>query len=98
MKEQSEAVEVTNNPELNRYEIHLDGELAGFLQYELDDGLIRFVHTQVDPAFAGRGAGSTLVRSALDDVRVAGRRKVLPLCPFAKKWIEHHRDYLDLLA
>lgn len=88
---------VTDNPELNRYEIRLNGELAGCVEYELSHDVITFEHTQIDPAFSGRGAGSMLVRAALDDVRATGQRKVRPVCPFAKRWIEHHPAYLDLL-
>lgn len=89
--------EITHNPEKNRYEAHLDGELAGFADYMLSEGLITFTHTEIDPKFEGRGAGSALVRFALDDVRATGERKVLPLCPFVKAWILKHDDYRDLV-
>ena len=94
---EDEAVAVTDNPEAGRYEVRLDGQLAGFAEYALSDGLITFTHTEIDPAFEGRGAGSALVRAALDDVRAKGERKVLPLCPFVKGWIARHPDYDDLL-
>lgn len=91
-------VTVTNNPEQNRYEARIDGELAGFAEYRLSDGLITFTHTEVDPSFEGKGVGGALARSALDDVRADGSRKVKPLCPFIKGWIEKHPDYSDLVA
>lgn len=89
--------EVSHNVEKHRYEVRLSGELAGFVDYQLSDGLITFTHTEIDPVFEGRGAGSVLVRWALDDVRTTGERKVLPLCPFVKGWILRHPDYKDLL-
>jgi len=89
-------VQVTNNPEKQRYEAHLDGELAGFAEYMLTNELITFTHTEVDRKFEGKGVGSALVRGALDDVRAAGERKVLPLCPFVKGWMAKHADYQDL--
>jgi predicted GNAT family acetyltransferase len=79
-----------------RYEITADGEAAGFAEYILTDDLITFTHTEIDPAFEGRGLGGALVREALDDVRSRGL-KVLPLCPFVKGWIQRHRDYADLV-
>lgn len=91
------AVEVTNNTDAKRYEARVDGELAGFAEYMLTDGLITFTHTEIDPVFEGRGVGSVLARQALDDVRAAGERKVMPLCPFIKGWIGRHRDYIDLV-
>ena len=38
-------VEVTDNPDKARFEIVADGELAGFAQYHLRDGVIAFTHT-----------------------------------------------------
>lgn len=90
-------VVVTSNEELKRYEGHLDGALAGFAEYQLTDELIVFTHTEVDPAFEGKGVGSAIARFALDDVRDAGARKVMPLCPFIKGWIARHRDYVPLV-
>jgi predicted GNAT family acetyltransferase len=91
-------VEVTNNSERKRYEARVRDELAGFATYELREGIIRFVHTEVEDAFEGHGVGSTLARAALDDVRRDGSRKVIASCPFIKEWIEQHPDYQDLLA
>jgi uncharacterized protein len=90
-------VATSHNPQARRYEAHLDGELAGFAEYQLTDALVIFTHTEVDEKFEGKGVGSALARFALDDVRAAGERKVLPLCPFIKGWIGKHRDYVDLV-
>lgn len=90
------ATEVKDVPERRRYEITTDGEAAGHAEYILTDTLITFTHTEVDPAFEGRGIGSALVRAALDDARSRGL-SVLPMCPFVKSWIERHRDYTDLV-
>lgn len=87
--------EVTDNPAQHRFEVHLDGALAGFAEYQRTDTLMIFTHTEIDPAFEGRGIGSALAAGALDLVRGTGR-KVLPVCPFIKGWIERHPDYLDI--
>lgn len=89
--------EVTRNDDLRRYEARLDGELAGFAEFQLTDELIVFTHTEVLPAYEGRGVGSALARAALDDVRARGDRKVLPLCPFISGWIGKHPDYQPLV-
>jgi predicted GNAT family acetyltransferase len=91
------AVEVVHNEALSRYEAHVDGALAGFADYQLTDELVVFTHTEVDPAFEGQGVGSAIARGALDDVRAAGARKVLPLCPFIAGWIARHPDYQPLV-
>ena len=90
------ATEVKDVPERRRYEITADGEAAGYAEYILTDTLITFTHTEVDPAFEGKGVGGALVRGALDDARSRGL-SVLPMCPFVKSWIERHRDYTDLV-
>jgi predicted GNAT family acetyltransferase len=90
-------VATSNNADASRYEARLDGQLAGYVEYQARDGAVIFTHTVVDDAFEGRGVGSALVRGALDDVRSAGR-SVVPQCPFVRSWIEKHPDYEDLLA
>ena len=87
--------DVTDNAELERFEIHTDGELAGFAQYRRRDGRIVYFHTEVDDAYEGQGLGSQLVRAALDASRAAGE-VVEPKCPFFKSYIEKHPEYADL--
>ena len=89
---------VVEVPERSRFEIHVDGRLAGFAQYRLTrPRLIVFTHTEVDDAFEGRGMGSTLVRAALDTARHRGLA-VRPDCPFVSAYVARHPDdYLDLV-
>jgi predicted GNAT family acetyltransferase len=88
---------VVHNPDLSRYEIHVDGKVAGFTQYRDRPEAIDFVHTEVDDEYEGHGLGGQLARGALDQVRANGR-KVIATCPFIKAWIAEHDDYQDLLA
>jgi predicted GNAT family acetyltransferase len=88
---------VVDNPDLSRYEIHVDGEVAGFTEYRQQPGVVDFVHTEVDDAYEGQGLGGQLARGALDQVRASGR-KVVATCPFIKGWIAKHEEYQDLLA
>ncbi|MEV4258274.1 GNAT family N-acetyltransferase [Spirillospora sp. NPDC049652] len=90
---------VKDDHERNRFEITVDGTLAGFAEYHLrqDGRTVVFTHTEVLPEFEGQGIGSALARGALDDVR-AGDRGVVPLCPFIKGWIDKHPDYQDLVV
>ena len=89
--------EVRDAPDLNRYEIRADGELAGFAAYRLADDRIVMTHTEIDPAFEGRGLGSTLARAALDDARARGLT-VEARCSFIAGWIRKHQEYADLLG
>lgn len=88
--------DVQDAPDRSRYEVTVDGELAGFAEYRDLDGARVFTHTEVFDAFEGHGVGSALAQGALDDVRRSGRRLVA-LCPFVAAYIEHHDEYADLV-
>ena len=95
--EPSEEPTVVNVPEASRYELR-DGErMIGETAYHRRDGRIAFIHTEVDEALEGRGLGSALVATALDDARSEGL-EVVPLCPFVAAFIERHPEYQDLVA
>jgi predicted GNAT family acetyltransferase len=89
-------VAVTDNADIERYEIRADGELAGFLQYRLRPELIELVHTEIDEEFEGRGLGSRLISFALNDARDRGLA-ILPFCPFVNDYIRRHRQYVALV-
>ena len=90
-------VEIIDNPELSRYEAHVDGELAGFAQYRVQNGRSTIFHAEVDTAYEGRGVGSQLAQSALADVR-ARDLELIPRCPFIADYVRRHPDqYLDLV-
>lgn len=89
--------DVRNNPEAQRYELHLEGRLAGVADYRLQGDAIVFPHTEIDPSIRGQGLGAVLVKAALDDVRGTGRR-VVPACWFVAEFISDNPDYQDLLA
>lgn len=89
-------IEVRDNPDESRFEVYVDGRLAGFSVYQLADDVILFVHTEVDDAYEGEGVGSALVQGALDQVRERGGLRVTATCPFVRAWMRKHPDYLDL--
>lgn len=89
-------VVVTDNADAQRYEVRVDGEVAGFAQYRSRPGLIAFIHTEVDDRFEGQGLASRLVSFALDDARARGLA-VLPFCPFVNGYIQRHREYATLV-
>jgi hypothetical protein len=90
-------VTVTDRPDQLRYEIEVDGELAGFLLYRREPGVLELVHTDVDPKWEGKGVGAALVQGALNDLRARGL-KVRPYCPFVAAYIRRHPEYDDIVA
>jgi predicted GNAT family acetyltransferase len=89
-------VVVSDNESEARFEIRLDGELAGVLQYRRHPTQIALVHTEIEPSFRGRGLASQLIGAALDAAR-AQALDVLPVCPSVQGYIQKHPDYLDLV-
>jgi uncharacterized protein len=87
---------VVDNPGARRFEAYVDGALAGFAEYQPHPDRIVFTHTEVDPAFEGKGVGSRLAAGALDAVRARGLR-VVPLCPFIAGYLSRHPEYADLV-
>jgi predicted GNAT family acetyltransferase len=89
--------EVRNNRERSRYELWVDGELAGVADYHLMDDAAVMPHTEVAWSHRGQGLGAVLVRAALEDLRAAGRT-VIPHCWYVAQFIGEHPEFKDLVA
>ena len=89
--------EVTNNEKLHRFELHVDGSLAGFMTYGRHNDALVLIHTEIDDAFEGKGLGSYFAKTVLDGLRAEGT-KIVPSCPFVASFIERHPDYEDMVA
>jgi predicted GNAT family acetyltransferase len=87
---------VVHNVTARRFETTVEGQLAR-ADYQLDDGVMRVVHTGVPRALEGRGIAAALVRTALEHARAEGLR-VEPVCPYVAIYMKRHPETLDLLA
>lgn len=85
----TDEVTVTRNDDEARYEIRLGDALAGFAQFRLREGEIQFVHTEVDPAFRGKGLAQTLAEEALTDAAASGAT-IVPYCPFIAGYLQEN--------
>jgi predicted GNAT family acetyltransferase len=81
---------VLRNDAARRYELEVDGQRAE-LVYRERGGRLVLVHTEVPESLEGRGIGGMLVRAALDDAK-ARDLTIVPMCPFARAWLERHPD------
>ena len=88
---------VTKSEGASRYELHVDGELAGIADYVERDGSVVLPHTVIDSSRRGQGLGAVLVQGALDDIRPTGRT-VVPSCWYVAEFIDENPSYKDLLA
>jgi uncharacterized protein len=91
MSEQvSDSADVIDNTDASRFELRADGWLAE-LVYRLRAGRLVLAHTEVPFELEGRGIGGRLVTAAVD--RAAREELTLvPLCPFARGWLERHPE------
>lgn len=80
---------VTRNDDASRYEIRVGDTLAGFAKFDHRPGEIRFIHTEVDPAFQGKGLASILAAGALTDAAASGAT-IVPYCPYIAKYLKTH--------
>jgi uncharacterized protein len=87
---------VVDNPHASRFELHVDGEMAGWLAYQRTADELSFTELHTDLSRAGQGLGLVLVRQALDAVSAEGL-SVLPVCPFVRDFIRRHPVYLDVV-
>jgi predicted GNAT family acetyltransferase len=88
--------EATDNPARCRYEMVVDGEIA-FVDYADSGAHLVLKHTEVPQTLAGRGVGSILARSVLEDIRRRGLM-VVPECEFVAAFIKRHPDFADVVA
>jgi predicted GNAT family acetyltransferase len=94
--EQHETV-VSENSARHRFEIEVDGSLAGFTVYRVEsDKLYTFVHTEVGDAYTGQGLAGILVEATLRTMRRRGI-EVRPQCPYVRAYIAKHPEFLDLV-
>lgn len=87
-------IRIEDHPELGRYVLTVDGRDAGVMTYHDASGRRVVEHTEIDPAFEGRGLGSRLARHVLDDIRSQGLR-VVPRCPFLASFLDRHPELRD---
>jgi predicted GNAT family acetyltransferase len=87
---------VSDNTELNRYELDVDGHLS-FIDYRRHGSVVTMMHAEVPPVLNGLGIGSELAQGALDLVRKS-KETVVPQCPFINSFIKRHAAYQNLLA
>jgi uncharacterized protein len=88
---ESAQITVRDDPDELRYELLIDGTMAGEILYRLRSDAIVLVHTQIAPQFEGQGLGSKLVAGALADIRARGLRPVA-VCPFVRAYLQRHPE------
>ncbi len=92
-----ESIEIRHDEDHSKFDLFVDGQVAGVLEYRLDGSVATMFHTEVFGAFGGRGLGAALVRNALDVARSRGW-SIVPACWFVRDYIRAHDADADLVA
>ena len=85
-----EPATVTAEP--GRFVITVAGKRVGRADYVQRDGQRIFTHTEVSPAYQGRGLATILVAEAVHATRDAGLR-IVPECSMVAGYLGKHPEY-----
>ncbi len=89
-------MQIVNNKKEFQFEgVFENGEKAT-LQYRWLKASMVLMHTLVPAALRGTGAGSAIVKYALEYAR-ANQLKIIVYCHFVTKYMQSHPEYNDLL-
>lgn len=88
--------EIVDNPAEQRFETTRDGSTAE-LVYRVHGDRLVLIHTGVPDELGGHGVGGELVQAALQRARNE-HLTVVPLCPYARHWLETHPDAIGDVA
>ena len=98
-------IDIHHNPDRERFELQDAGRVIGKAAYKDYDGGADagtgseaaarqriFYHTVVNEEYGGQGLAGKLATEALDQTVAAGLR-IVPVCPFIKKFLVKHTEY-----
>jgi predicted GNAT family acetyltransferase len=87
---------ITNNDSKNCYDGVIDDQVVGVVVYKRVGGRIVIRHTVIEPQFRGKGLGTQLVRTVLDDLRQRGD-KLTNYCGFVADFIADNPEYQSVV-
>ncbi|MGJ8593922.1 MAG: GNAT family N-acetyltransferase [Aquaticitalea sp.] len=91
MQEEFIDILLVKNEAKKRFEIQIDGSFA-FINYTETSHQIALVHTETEPALAGKGAAGAVVEKALHYIEASGKT-LLPFCPYVFAYIKKHLEW-----
>ncbi len=80
----------------SRFEALEDGQVVGWLDFQVTAEGVALTHTIVPERHAGQGVGTALVAWAMEHA-VENEWKVLPYCSFVRAYLVDHPQYRSLV-
>lgn len=87
---------VRDNVKLSRFELYVDGDNVGHLQYETRRDQIWLLHTTIDQRFRRSRLDNFFVAHVLENLH---RRRigVMPFCPTVRHYLAWHPEWTALI-
>lgn len=95
MKEEYQSLELVRNAEKERFEMHVDNQLA-VIEYKQSPTAIYLTHTEVPLQLEGKGVASAIIEKALAYIQQANM-KLVPLCPFVAGYLKRHPEWNTII-
>lgn len=87
---------VRDNMKLSRFELYVDGDNVGYLQYETRQGQIWLLHTTIEQRFKRARLDSYFVGNVLENLH-RRRLAVMPFCPTVRGYLGGHPEWASLI-
>ena len=79
---------VRDNPEINRFELPVDGQIV-FALYRREGSTLYIRHVEAPPPLRGTGAASRLMEGIVEIAR-RDNLTLVPICSYAVAWLRRH--------
>lgn len=89
-------MKVEHDEEGGRFFVRVDDDEAELAYARVGPKLIDLQHTYVPASARGHGLAEALAAAAFDYAKEHGYR-VIPTCPFVRRWLAHHREQAKLV-
>jgi predicted GNAT family acetyltransferase len=86
----------TGKPQVERILSQIEGQEAGYVEYQVAHGVMDIQHTIVRPEFGGKGIGSDLIRQSVELAKEKGW-KIQPSCSFAYGYFQRHPELQSMV-
>jgi hypothetical protein len=88
--------QIRDNRALQRFELPVEDQIV-FADYRRQPGRLVITHVEAPPNLRGKGVAGRLMQAVAEGAR-AEQVKVLPLCSYARAWLQRHPEYRDLVV
>lgn len=87
---------VRDNMKLSRFELYVDGDNVGHLQYETRQGQIWLLHTTIEQRFKRSRLDTYFIGNVLENLH-RRRLAVMPFCPAVRGYLTGHPEWTALI-